>query len=79
VGNTLKDHDCNSIFGKDTKGHSLEEKLCGNSTRLGVVVAGDSAGAHFSIPEKFFNVTMMGKGTFADLLPRVADELDLPY
>jgi len=44
-----------------------------------VVVAGDSAGAHFSIPEKFFNVTMMGKGTFSDLLPRVADELDLPF
>jgi acyloxyacyl hydrolase len=77
-GNQARDHDCNGIFGSDTKGKSLEEKLCGNSTRLGVVVAGDSAGAHFSIPEKFFNVTMMTKGTFSDLLPRVADELDLP-
>ena len=40
---------------------------------------GDSAGAHFSIPEKYFNVTMMGKGTFNDFLPRLADELDLPH
>ena len=62
----------------DEKGHSWEEKLCGNSTRLGVGVIGDSAGAHFSIPEKFFNVSIMGNGTFDDLLPRVADELDLP-
>lgn len=36
-------------------------------------MAGDSAGAHFSIPEKFFNVTMMHHGTFKDLLPRIAD------
>lgn len=72
------DHDCNGVWGMDEKGHSWEEKLCGNSTRLGVGVIGDSAGAHFSIPEKFFNVSIMGNGTFDDLLPRVADELDLP-
>jgi len=51
----------------------LEEKYCANTTRLGMVVAGDSAGAHFSIPEKFFNVTMMHHGTFNDLLSKVAD------
>jgi acyloxyacyl hydrolase len=45
---------------------------------LGIAVVGDSAGAHFSIPERFFNVTMMEKGTFHDLLPKVADELDIP-
>jgi acyloxyacyl hydrolase len=73
TGNSKKDHDCNGIFGTDQKGKSLEDKLCGNTTRLGVVVAGDSAGAHFSIPEKFFNVTMMQHGTFKDLLPRIAD------
>jgi len=31
---------------------------CGHSDRLGVIVIGDSAGAHFSIPPKYFNVTM---------------------
>lgn len=79
VGKGARDHDCNGIFGTDIKGKSLEEHLCGNSTRYGVVVAGDSAGAHFSIPEKFFNVTMMQHGSFDDLLPRIADEFDLPY
>jgi len=73
VGNSSLDHDCNGIFGVDNKKKSLEDKYCANTTRLGVVVAGDSAGAHFSIPEKFFNVTMMHHGSFDDLLPRVAD------
>jgi acyloxyacyl hydrolase len=45
---------------------------------MGVAVIGDSAGAHFSIPEKYFNVTMIQKGTYNDLLPRLADELDIP-
>ncbi len=44
-----------------------------------MVVIGDSAGAHFSIPEKFFNASMIQKGTYNDLLTRVADELDMPY
>jgi acyloxyacyl hydrolase len=77
-GKSSRDHDCNGIWGKDAKGADLEEKLCGKSTRLGVAVVGDSAGAHFSIPEKFFNVTMMEKGTFDNLLPSLADEFDLP-
>jgi hypothetical protein len=38
-----------------------------------VAVIGDSAGAHFSIPEKYFNASMIQKGTFDDLLPRLAD------
>ena len=37
------------------------------------MVIGDSAGAHFSIPEKYFNVTMIKKGTYDDLLDRAAN------
>jgi len=44
-----------------------------------VAVIGDSAGAHFSIPEKYFNASLIKKGTYDDLLIRVADELDLPH
>ena len=40
---------------------------------------GDSAGAHFSIPERYLNVSMMHKGTYKDLLQRMADELDVPH
>lgn len=41
-------------------------------------MVGDSAGAHFSIPEKYFNASMIVKGTYHDILNRIADELDLP-
>lgn len=56
-----------------------EALYCDGTTRLGVAVIGDSAGAHFSIPEKYFNVSMIEKGTYKDILVRVADELDLPH
>jgi hypothetical protein len=42
-------------------------------------VIGDSAGAHFSIPEKYFNASFIHKGTYHDILKRVADELDIPH
>jgi acyloxyacyl hydrolase len=55
----------------------LEDTYCAESKtkskRLGIVVIGDSAGAHFSIPEKFFNASMIKKGTYNDLLVRIAD------
>lgn len=59
VNNKAADHDCNGVFGinKET-GKYYEEELCGESDRLGVIVIGDSAGAHFSIPPKYFNVSM---------------------
>jgi acyloxyacyl hydrolase len=78
-GSKLLDHDCNGIFGLDNRGRLYEDKFCAPYKRYGVAVIGDSAGAHFSIPEKFFNVSMMKKGTFNDFLPRLADELDLPH
>jgi len=78
TGSKLIDHDCNGIFGVDPKGKTYEDKFCAPYKRYGVAVIGDSAGAHFSIPEKFFNVSIMQKGTFKDLLPRLADELDIP-
>ena len=79
TGNKLLDHDCNGIFGKSETGKLYEEEWCSGSKRFGVAVLGDSAGAHFSIPEKYFNVTMMQKGVYHDFLKRAADELDLPH
>lgn len=43
-----------------------------------MIVIGDSAGAHFSVPPKYFNVTMWEKGTFSDLIPNLSNELDFP-
>ena len=53
--------------------------FCESTNRLGVAVMGDSAGAHFSIPEKYFNASMIQKGTYKDILYKVANELDLPH
>ena len=79
-GSKIIDHDCNGIWGLDAKkGKSFEEQFCSESKRFGVAVIGDSAGAHFSIPEKYFNASMIHKGTFNDLLLRAADELDIPH
>lgn len=45
------DFDCNGISGIDpTTQQPYEQELCAGVGRLGVVVVGDSAGAHFSIP-----------------------------
>jgi acyloxyacyl hydrolase len=79
TGNKLLDHDCNGIFGKADTGKTYEDLWCTGSKRFGVAVLGDSAGAHFSIPEKYFNVTLMQKGVYHDFLKRAADELDLPH
>ena len=78
--NKVIDHDCNGIYGKsNSTGKAFESVLCENTNRLGVAVVGDSAGAHFSIPEKYFNATDIQKGTYHDILRRIADELDLPF
>lgn len=74
TGSKVIDNDCNGIFGVNPKtGRTYEHDFCEKSTRLGVAVIGDSAGAHFSIPEKFFNASMIAKGTYNDLLARVAN------
>ena len=69
TGNKYFDHDCNGIYGVSEIGKKPYESLyCDGTTRLGVAVIGDSAGAHFSIPEKYFNVSMIEKGTYKDIL-----------
>jgi acyloxyacyl hydrolase len=45
---------------------------------MGVAVLGDSAGAHFEVPENWVNVTEWNNTTFSNLIYRAADELDLP-
>ena len=46
---------------------------------MGVALFGDSAGAHFSVPGSYFNVTEWNSKTFSDFLPRLMNELDLPH
>lgn len=45
---------------------------------MGSIVLGDSAGAHFSFPPNWFDVSEWTNTTFDDLVPRAANEFDLP-
>uniref|UniRef100_A0A8D2P0J5 Acyloxyacyl hydrolase n=1 Tax=Zosterops lateralis melanops TaxID=1220523 RepID=A0A8D2P0J5_ZOSLA len=63
--------------GVDPKdGIPYEEKFCKDSK--GVVLLGDSAGAHFHIPPEWMTVTQMSAKSFANLPMAFSDELDWP-
>lgn len=72
------DHDCNGIYGFAPDGTEWDQKLCKGSHQHGVVVMGDSAGAHFEIPPKYLTAADIGPGNFDDLWAVVTDEIDKP-
>jgi acyloxyacyl hydrolase len=50
------DTNCNGIFGSDNNGNKYEETFCsGVNTPKGLVIIGDSATAHFSLPPSWFH------------------------
>ena len=54
-GDAQRDSNCNGIYGKPTSGEeTYEEKFCGGRKHYGVVMIGDSAGAHFHMPEAWY-------------------------
>lgn len=74
------DSDCNDIKGISEGGAPLENIYCDNSERRGVAILGDSAGAHFSIPEVWFRPYQWTKRStpFEDWKIAAANELDWP-
>ncbi|KGL81593.1 Acyloxyacyl hydrolase, partial [Tinamus guttatus] len=73
------DSNCNGIWGVDPKdGIPYEEKFCKGADSRGVVLLGDSAGAHFHIPPEWMTVTQMSVKAFANLPMAFTDELDWP-
>jgi len=69
------DYNCNGIYGTNNNGEPWENVLCGDSQPRGVMVLGDSAAAHFSIPfpNKYINHT-----TPLDWATLAEDEGDWP-
>jgi len=45
---------------------------------LGIAVVGDSAGAHFEIPEPYLNAKEWTSDTFKNILELASDEMDAP-
>lgn len=75
-----EDFNCNGISGKDNvTGQAYKTLFCNNSQQLGVVVMGDSAGAHAEIPAEWMNGTAWSESVFANILNRALDEVDLPH
>jgi len=79
-GVSTVDYNCNGIKGKDPKtGKSYKDTLCGSSGQMGVVVMGDSAGAHAEIPPGWVNASQWNQALFANIGELAEDEVDLPH
>jgi len=73
------DWNCNGINGTDPKTNiPYEELLCGKSGQMGIIVVGDSFGAHFSIPPSYLNASEINSTTYSDLLYVLENEFDWP-
>jgi len=74
------DYNCNGIVGVNkTTGEKYKEKFCKNSGQIGVVVIGDSAGAHAEAPTQWVNASQWNSSTFQNVIISVSDEVDLPH
>jgi acyloxyacyl hydrolase len=74
------DYNCNGIVGLDrSTGQTYKDKFCKNSGQMGVVVIGDSAGAHAEAPTQWVNASQWTNQTFNDTLISVENEVDLPH
>ncbi|KAM5303449.1 acyloxyacyl hydrolase isoform 1-T1 [Glossophaga mutica] len=74
-----QDSNCNGIWGVDPKdGIPYEKKFCEGSQPRGIILLGDSAGAHFHIPPEWITASQMSLKSFFNLPAALADELDWP-
>ncbi|KAM8770098.1 acyloxyacyl hydrolase [Rhynchonycteris naso] len=75
----LRDSNCNGIWGVDPEDRiPYEKKFCEGSEPRGIVLLGDSAGAHFHIPPEWLTASQMSLKSFFDLPTALTDELNWP-
>jgi acyloxyacyl hydrolase len=75
----VEDANCNGIYGVDPVTQKTYEDLwCANSGAMGVAALGDSATAHFRIPESYLTSKTMSKTTFANIVRLLENEADWP-
>ncbi|GAM20502.1 hypothetical protein SAMD00019534_036770 [Acytostelium subglobosum LB1] len=77
--NGLIDWNCNGIKGVNDKGVAWEEELCGTSGQLGIILVGDSVGAHFSIPPQWLTAADINSTTYQGMVGILENELDWPH
>uniref|UniRef100_A0A8C6W6W8 Acyloxyacyl hydrolase n=2 Tax=Nannospalax galili TaxID=1026970 RepID=A0A8C6W6W8_NANGA len=74
-----RDSNCNGIWGIDPKdGIPYEKKFCEGSQPRGIILLGDSAGAHFHIPPEWLTASQMSLNSFFNLPTALTDELNWP-
>ncbi|XP_007948288.1 acyloxyacyl hydrolase [Orycteropus afer afer] len=74
-----QDSNCNGIWGVDPKdGIPYEKKFCEGSQPRGIILLGDSAGAHFHIPPEWITASQMSLNSFLSLPTALSDELNWP-
>ncbi|XP_013376729.1 PREDICTED: acyloxyacyl hydrolase isoform X2 [Chinchilla lanigera] len=74
-----RDSNCNGIWGVDPEdGIPYEKKFCEGSQPRGIILLGDSAGAHFHIPPEWLTASQMSLNSFSDLPTALTDELNWP-
>lgn len=74
-----RDSNCNGIWGVDPKdGIPYEKKFCEGSQPRGIILLGDSAGAHFRISPEWITASQMALKSFFDLPTALTNELNWP-
>ncbi|ERE79837.1 acyloxyacyl hydrolase isoform X1 [Cricetulus griseus] len=74
-----QDSNCNGIWGIDPNdGIPYEKKFCEGSQPRGIILLGDSAGAHFHIPPEWLTASQMSLKSFFNLPSALTDELNWP-
>ncbi|XP_040820595.1 acyloxyacyl hydrolase isoform X2 [Ochotona curzoniae] len=74
-----QDSNCNGIWGVDPQdGIPYEKKFCEGSQPRGIILLGDSAGAHFHIPPEWLTASQLSVNSFLNLPTALTDELDWP-
>ena len=73
------DYNCNGIQGKSCNSkRSLKETTCDGTTQLGTVVVGDSIGARYEIPLKWFDASQWKRGVFTGMSLHLQEMLNAP-
>lgn len=74
------DSNCNKVSGLLDDGVTKEDGYCANTGQIGVAILGDSAGAHFAVPEIWFRPQTWKKNSnpFVDAKFTLTNELDWP-
>ena len=68
------DHNCNGIVGSNPSGAAYEDAFCsGPNAPMGVAVLGDSAGAHFHLPQQYLNAKSLSLDGIIEMALNEAD------